>query len=236
MILEQEKNKWTEIPNYDEIAEEISKLIQGFEEEERQQKEQGKPSLVSCASPLMSFLIEESAEELSAISIELRLGCPEVANIVDGKDLSSKAMKGNNSETSNLQIDKPQTDKSQSPELKLESESEIKVAHSSEHLGQVSTLDQHLSSNGTRKTEGAPLPLLKLRVSPTQKIVNRLSQTFTNMQNPEDLTADLLLSSSLSVTASLSFQPLRCLCSSPPRITHFINRYHLPYYVGTHPG
>ena len=35
-ILEQEKNKWTEIPNYDEIDEEISKLIQSFEEEERQ--------------------------------------------------------------------------------------------------------------------------------------------------------------------------------------------------------
>ena len=28
LILEQEKNKWAEIPNYDEIDEEISKLIQ----------------------------------------------------------------------------------------------------------------------------------------------------------------------------------------------------------------
>ena len=44
LISEQEKSKWTEIPNYDEIDEEISKLIQGFEEEERQKKEQGKPS------------------------------------------------------------------------------------------------------------------------------------------------------------------------------------------------
>ena len=35
-ISEQEKNKLTEIPNYDEIDEEISKLIQSFEEEERQ--------------------------------------------------------------------------------------------------------------------------------------------------------------------------------------------------------
>ena len=35
LILEQEKNKWTEIPNY-EIDQEISKLIQDFEEEERQ--------------------------------------------------------------------------------------------------------------------------------------------------------------------------------------------------------
>ena len=73
MISEQEKNKWTEIPNYDEIDEEISKLIQSFEEEERQGKEQGKPSLVSCASPLMSFLLEESEEELLAVSN--RLGC-----------------------------------------------------------------------------------------------------------------------------------------------------------------
>ena len=38
LISEQEKNKWTEIPNYDEIDEEISKLIQSFEEEERQRK------------------------------------------------------------------------------------------------------------------------------------------------------------------------------------------------------
>ena len=36
LISEQEKNKWTEIPNYDEIDQEISKLIQDFEEEERQ--------------------------------------------------------------------------------------------------------------------------------------------------------------------------------------------------------
>ena len=109
LILEQEKNKWTEIPNHDEIDEEISKLIQRFEEEERQRKEQGKPSLVSCASPLMSFLIEESEEELSAVSI--RLGCPDAENIVDSTDSNSEAMKGENSET----------DKLQSPELKLES-------------------------------------------------------------------------------------------------------------------
>ena len=36
LILEQERNKWTEIPNYDEIDQEISKLIQGFKEEKRQ--------------------------------------------------------------------------------------------------------------------------------------------------------------------------------------------------------
>ena len=44
LISEQEKNKRTEIPNYDEIDQEISKLIQDCEEEERQRKEQVKPS------------------------------------------------------------------------------------------------------------------------------------------------------------------------------------------------
>ena len=44
LISEQEKNKWVEIPNYNEVDEEFSRLIQSFEEEERQRKEQGKPS------------------------------------------------------------------------------------------------------------------------------------------------------------------------------------------------
>ena len=58
-ITEQEKNKkGVEIPNYDEVDEEISRLIQSFEEEEKQRREQGKPSLIVCASPLMSFLLE----------------------------------------------------------------------------------------------------------------------------------------------------------------------------------
>ena len=35
-ISDQERNKWPEIPNYDEIDQEISKLIQEFKEEERQ--------------------------------------------------------------------------------------------------------------------------------------------------------------------------------------------------------
>ena len=115
-ILEQEKNKWAEIPSYDEIDEEISKLIQSFEEEERQRKEQGKPSLVSCASPLMLFLLEESEEELSAISN--RLGCPDVENIIDNTGSTDQVMKGENLEANNLQIDtdKLPTDKLQSPE------------------------------------------------------------------------------------------------------------------------
>ena len=121
--MEQEKNKWVEIPSYDEIDEEISKLIHSFEEEGRQRKEQGKPSLVSCASPLMLFLLEESEEELSAISN--RVGCPNVENNIDNTDLTGQAMRGDNLEANNLQID---TDKSQSAELELESGSEIDIA------------------------------------------------------------------------------------------------------------
>ena len=83
LISKQERNKWPEIPNYDEIDQEISKLIQDFEEEERQQKEPGKPSIVSCASPLMSFLSEGSEKELSAASTDLRLGCPNVEKCID---------------------------------------------------------------------------------------------------------------------------------------------------------
>ena len=77
LISEQEKNKSVEIPNYDEVDEEIARLIQSFEEEEKQRREQGKPSLIACASPLMSFLLEDSEEE----------------NIVS-TDLISQAMKG----------------------------------------------------------------------------------------------------------------------------------------------
>ena len=68
-----------------------------------------------------------------------------------------------------------QTNKSQSSEL--ESELELEAALSSEHSGQVSTSDQTaqlqgLSSNVPQsRTEGVPLPLLKLHVSPTSKIV-----------------------------------------------------------------
>ena len=62
LISEQEKNKkGLEIPNpnYDEVDEEIARLIHNFEEEEKQRREQGKPSLIACASPLLSFLLEE---------------------------------------------------------------------------------------------------------------------------------------------------------------------------------
>ena len=71
LILEQEGNKkGLEIPNsnYDEVDEEIARLIHNFEEEEKHRREQGKPSLIACASPLLSFLLEEKYEDLAVIS------------------------------------------------------------------------------------------------------------------------------------------------------------------------
>ena len=53
LISEQERNN--EHPNYDEVDQEIARLIHNFEEEEKQRREQGKPSLIACASPLLSF-------------------------------------------------------------------------------------------------------------------------------------------------------------------------------------
>ena len=116
----------------------------------------------------MSYLIEESEEEFSAVSS--RLGCPDAENIIDSINSNSQAMKGENLETNNLQIDKPQTDNSQSPELKLESVSEINVAHSSEASTSNQTAQlQGPSVNATRKTESAPLSLLKTACFPHTK-------------------------------------------------------------------
>ena len=72
LILEQEKNKkGLEIPNpfYDEVDKEIARL--NFEEEEKQRQEQGKPSLIAYASPLLSFLLEETEKDLAVISDRL---------------------------------------------------------------------------------------------------------------------------------------------------------------------
>ena len=49
----------------------------------------------------MSSLIEESEEDLSAVSS--RLGCPDAENIIDSIDSNSQAMKGENLETDKLQ-------------------------------------------------------------------------------------------------------------------------------------
>ena len=58
------------------MDEEIARLIHNFEEEEKQRWEQGKPSLITCASPLPSFLLEEKDEDLSVTND--RLGISQV--------------------------------------------------------------------------------------------------------------------------------------------------------------
>ena len=104
----------------------------------------------------MSFLLEDSEEE----------------NIVS-KDLISQAMKGDNLEANTLQIE---TDKLQLAELKLESGSEIKECSDGTSTSNQAADLQGPSNNASRKTESTPLSLLKLRISPSPKIVNRLSE------------------------------------------------------------
>ena len=77
-----------EIPNYDEVDEEITRLIYSFEEEEKQRREQGKPSLIACASPLMSFLLEETDTDLAVISD--RLG---ISQAMSRDDLEAKNLR-----------------------------------------------------------------------------------------------------------------------------------------------
>ena len=57
--------------NLNDVDEEIARLIHNFEEEEKQRREQGKPSLISCASPLLSFLLEETDEDLAIVNDRL---------------------------------------------------------------------------------------------------------------------------------------------------------------------
>ena len=152
LISEQERNrKGLEIPNsnYDEVDEEIARLKHNFEEEEKQRGEQGKPSLITCASPLLSFLLEEKDEDLAVISDRLGI---------------SQAMSRDELEARNLQ---KEIDKSQAVELELEKE--IKKGTTEIVLNQTA---QGPSSTAARKTESTPLSLLKLHISPTPKIVN----------------------------------------------------------------
>ena len=158
LILEQERNKkGLEISNsnYDEEDEEIARLIHNFEEEEKQRQEQGKPSLIACASLLMSFLLEEKDEDLAVIRDRLGI---------------SQVMSRDELEARNLQ---KEIDKSQAAELELELEKEIKKGTTEIVLNQTA---QGPTSTAAKKTESAPLSLLKLRISPTPKIVNRLSE------------------------------------------------------------
>ena len=99
LLSEQERNNQN--LNYDDVDEEIARLIHNFEEEEKQRWEQGKPSLIACASPLLSFLLEEKDEDLAITSD--RLG-------------TSQAMSREDLEANNLQKD---IAKSQAAEIEL---------------------------------------------------------------------------------------------------------------------
>ena len=145
LISEQEQERNNEHPNYDEVDQEIARLIHNFEEEEKQRREQGKPSLIACASPLLSFLLEEKDEDLAVINDRLGI---------------SQAMSRDDLEAQNLQ---KEIVKAQVVELELEKKFILDQA------AQGPAID-------AKKTESAPLSLLKLRVSPTPKIVNRLSE------------------------------------------------------------
>ena len=162
--------------NLNDVDKEIARLIHNFEEEEKQRWEQGKPSLISCASPLLSFLLEETDEDLAIVND--RLG---ISQVMSREDL----------EASKLQRE---INRSWEVELKLELEN-----------SQMCNLNQAAQVNGPTKnalkrTESALLSLLKLRVSPTPKIVNRLSEIKKKNTRgpckrltrkiPKDLTAD----------------------------------------------
>ena len=91
LISEQENNKKVlEIPYYDEVDEEIARLIHSFEEEEKQRREQGKPSLIVCASPLMSFLLEETEEDLAVISDKLGISQAMSRDDLEAKNLQKE--------------------------------------------------------------------------------------------------------------------------------------------------
>ena len=146
LISKQEKNKkGLEIQNYDEVDEEIARLIQNFEKEEKQRWEQGKPSLIACASPLLFFLLEETDEDLAVISDRLGI---------------SQSMSRDDLEANKLQKD---IDRLREAEFKLGSESES---------SQACTLNQAAqgpSRDASKKTDSALLSLLKLCIPPHLK-------------------------------------------------------------------
>ena len=131
----------------------------------------------------MSFLLEETDEDLAVISDRLGI---------------SQAMSRDDLEAKNLQKD---IDRSRETELKLElgSQPESSQVCTSNQAAQV----HGPSRSALKKTESTPLSLLKLRISPTPKIVNRFleikkkntrgpSKRLT-WKTPKDLTADPLL-------------------------------------------
>ena len=164
MISEQDKAKWPEIPSFDDIDQEISKLIQQFHKEERRQKHSGKPSISPCAL----FSSEVSDKELALASRDIKLGCPDIEKSINKEDLNNEEL-----DRHNLDNDRDNLDKNRD---------KLETVTSNQYCGQVSTSDQTSQLQGPShnmtqgKTEGALLPLLKLHVSPTPKIVNQLSQ------------------------------------------------------------
>ena len=162
------------------MDEEIARLIHNFEEEEKQRREQGKPSLIACASPLLSFLLEEKDEDLAVTNDRLGI---------------SQAMSREDLEANNLQKD---IAKLQIAEIDLGKE--IKKGTNEIVLNQAA---QGPAKDASKNAESAALFLLKVRVSPTPKIVNRLSEIKKKntrgpckrltQKNPKDLTADLPL-------------------------------------------
>ena len=94
LISEQERNNLN--PNYDEVDEEIARLIHNFEEEEKQRWEQGKPSLIVCASPLLSFLFEEKDEDLAVISDRLGISQAMSRDDLEAKNLQKDIEKSRN--------------------------------------------------------------------------------------------------------------------------------------------
>ena len=162
--------------NLNDVDEEIARLIHNFEEEERQRREQGKPSLISCASPLLSFLLEEPDDDLGIVNDRLGI---------------SQAMSREELEANTLQRE---INRSREAEHKLELEN-----NKGSNLNQAAQVNGP-TKNASKKTESAPLSLLKLRVSPTPNIVNRLSEIKKKntrgpckrltRRTPKDLTAD----------------------------------------------
>ena len=108
--------------NLNDVDEEIARLIHNFEEEERQRWEQGKPSLIACASPLLSFLLEETDDDLAIVNDRLGI---------------SQAMSREDLEANKLQRE---INRSREVELKLELEN-----------SQVCNLNQAAQVNGPTK-------------------------------------------------------------------------------------
>ena len=123
--------------NLNDVGEEIARLIHNFKEEEKQRREQGKPSLILCASPLLSFLLEATDEDLAIVND--RLGISQVMSRED------------------LEVNKLQREINRSQEVELKLELENSQACNLNQAAQVNGP----TKNALKRTESAPLSLLK---------------------------------------------------------------------------